>query len=78
MEEIKRKHRKAKSVAEIDAEIKALNEQRKKRIEKDQIEIGGKMQEKTGLQTWTEIEPVITKALELLRSDAAQTGQELG
>ena len=77
MEE-KRKHRKAKTVAEIDAEIKALNEQRKKRIEKDQIEIGSKVQEKTGLQTWQEIEPVIAKALAVLRSDAAQTGQELG
>lgn len=78
MEEIKRKHRKAKSVAEIDAEIKALNEQRKKRIEKDQIEIGAKVQEKTGLQTWQEIEPVLAKALDVLRGDAAQTGQSAG
>ena len=77
MEE-KRKHRKAKTVAEIDAEIKALNEQRKKRIEKDQIEIGVKVQEKTGLQTWQEIEPVLAKALTVLRDDAAQTGQSAG
>ena len=57
--ETKRKHRRTKTVAEIDAEIAELTAQRKKRIEKDQIEIGGKMQEITGRQTWTEIEPLI-------------------
>lgn len=77
MEEQKRKHRKAKTVAEIDAEIAALTEAKKKRIEKNQIMIGRDVQELTGLQTPEEIKPVITKALELLRQ-SEETGQEVG
>ncbi len=79
MEDIKRKHRKARSVAEIEAAIRELNEEKKRRQEKDQIEVGRGVQALTGLQTWQEIEPILAKALASPESGAAaEEGQEVG
>lgn len=77
MEEVKRKHRRAKSLAEIDAEIKELNEQRKRRQEKNWIDEGRFTEELTGLQEPEAIKAALKTAWTFWQ-DHQQEGQENG
>lgn len=61
MESRKRKHRKMKTAAEIKQEIEALQVELEQREQQERLKIGQKIQELTGLETWTEIEPVLRR-----------------
>ncbi len=61
MESRKRKHRKMKTAAEIKQEIEALQVELEQREQQERLKIGQKIQELTGLETWTEIEPVLKR-----------------
>lgn len=75
MEEIKRKHRKKRTLAELKAERAALDVEIEEKEKAETYAIGREVQTTTGLQTLEEIRPVILKAVELLRETAAQPGQ---
>lgn len=61
MEVRKRKHRKMKTAAEIKQEIRALQVELEQKEQEEQLKIGQKLQELTGLETWAEIEPVLRR-----------------
>ena len=61
MEVKKRKHRKMKTVAQLKQEIEALQVELERKEQEERLKIGQKLQELTGLETWTEIEPVLKR-----------------